>query len=282
MCLESYELDPAKFLSAPRLVWLAASKKTKVKLELLTHIDMLLIVEKEIRGESCHSINRYAKTNYCDKNKEFHIKYWDINSFYGREMSQDLSVNKFNWVEDLSEFNEGIIKSYNEKSNEGYFLEVDVQYHEDLHEPHNYLPFLPEIKNADKIKKILANLYDKKEHAIHIRNLKEALNHGLVWKKFTKSLSLIKKLGIDMNTELRKKVNAYFEKDFLKLVNKSVFSKTMESVRKYCDIKPVATEKKKLFGIQTILSYNKVFLKKSNNSRNEKIYTFMNKPVYLG
>ena len=63
MCLEIYELDPVKFLSAPGLAWQAALKKTKVKLHLLTHINMLLMVEKSIRGEICHSIYQYAKAN---------------------------------------------------------------------------------------------------------------------------------------------------------------------------------------------------------------------------
>ena len=75
MCLEIYELDPAKFLSAPGLAWQAALKKTKVKLDLLTDIDMLLMVEKGIRGGICHSIYRYAKANNkymknYDKNKK--------------------------------------------------------------------------------------------------------------------------------------------------------------------------------------------------------------------
>ena len=74
-CLKIYELDPAKFLSAPGLAWQAALKKTKVKLDLLTDIDMLLMVEKGIRGGICHSIYRYAKANnkymkVFDKNKE--------------------------------------------------------------------------------------------------------------------------------------------------------------------------------------------------------------------
>ena len=61
--LKIYELDPAKFLSAPGLAWQAALKKAKVKLDLLIDIDMLLMVEEGIRGGICHSIYRYAKTN---------------------------------------------------------------------------------------------------------------------------------------------------------------------------------------------------------------------------
>ena len=62
-CLEIYELDPAKFLSAPALAWQVALKKTKVKLDLLTDIDRLIMVEKCIRGGICHSIYRYAKAS---------------------------------------------------------------------------------------------------------------------------------------------------------------------------------------------------------------------------
>ena len=78
MCLEIYELYPAKFLSALRLAWQASLEKTKVELDLLTDIDMLLMVEKGIRGGICHSIYRYAKANNkymkdCDKKKSRHI-----------------------------------------------------------------------------------------------------------------------------------------------------------------------------------------------------------------
>ena len=75
ICIKIYELDPPKFLSAPGLVWQAAFKKTKVKLDLLTDIDMLLMIEKCIRGRTGHSIYQYPKANnkymkYYDKDKE--------------------------------------------------------------------------------------------------------------------------------------------------------------------------------------------------------------------
>ena len=88
MCLEIYELDPAKCLSAPVLAWQTILKKTKVKLDLLTDIDMLLMVEKGIRGGTCHSIYRYAKANNkymkgYDKNKESsYLQYWNVKNLY--------------------------------------------------------------------------------------------------------------------------------------------------------------------------------------------------------
>ena len=108
MCLKTCEPDPAKFLSAPGLAWQAALKKTKVKLDLLTDIDMLLMVEKGIRGGICHSIYRYAKANNkymkdYDKNKESsYIQYWDLNNLYGWAMSLNLPVNQFVWIKDTS------------------------------------------------------------------------------------------------------------------------------------------------------------------------------------
>ena len=98
-------------------------------------------------------------------------------------MSQKLPVNNFEWMEDTSQFKEDFIKNYKEESDEGYFFQVDVQYPENLHNLDNDLPFLPETIKIEKVEKPVANLHDKTEYAIHIRNLKQALNQGLVPKK---------------------------------------------------------------------------------------------------
>ena len=121
MCIDIYELDPAKFFSAPGLVWKAALKQTKIKLDILTDIDMLLMVEKRIRGGICNVIHWYAKANNrymndYDENKEpSYIKYCDVNDLYGLVMSQKLPVNNFQWIKDTYQFNEGFIKIYNEE-----------------------------------------------------------------------------------------------------------------------------------------------------------------------
>ena len=162
---------------------------------------------------------------------------------------QKLSVNNFEWIKDTSQFNEDFIKNYNEESDEGYFIKVGVQYLEKLHELHNDLPFLPERMKIEKVEKLVANLHDKTEYVIHIRNLKQALNHGLVLKKVHRVIKFNQnawlKPYIDMNTDLRKKAKNDFEKDFFKLMNNAVFGKTMENVRKHRDIKLVTTERRK-------------------------------------
>ena len=106
---------------------------------------------------------------------------------------------------------------------EGFSLEVDVQYSENLHELHNDLPFLPERMKIEQIEKLVTNLHDKTEHVIHIRNLKQALNHGLILKKVHRVIQFNKKAWlspyIDINTKLRQKANYNFEEDFFKMNN---------------------------------------------------------------
>ena len=88
-CIEIYKLDPAHFLSAPGLAWQACLKKTKVELELLTDIDMLLMVEKGTRGGICQAIHRYAKANnkyMKNYNKDIissYLMYLDENNLHG-------------------------------------------------------------------------------------------------------------------------------------------------------------------------------------------------------
>ena len=126
-CIEIYELDPAHFLSAPGLAWQACLKKTKVNLELLTNSDMLLMVEKGIRGGICQAIHSYAKANnkYMKNYKKdiisSYLMHLDANNLYGWAMSQKLPANGFEWVKNLSQFNESFIRNYDENSDIGYF-----------------------------------------------------------------------------------------------------------------------------------------------------------------
>ena len=101
MCIEIYGLDPAHFLSVPGLGWQACLKKTGVNLELLTDIDMLLMVEEGIRGGICHVIHRYAKANNKYKNnydksiESSYLMYLDASNLYELTMCQKLPVNGF-------------------------------------------------------------------------------------------------------------------------------------------------------------------------------------------
>ena len=109
-------------------------KKTGVKLQLLIDIDMLLMVEKGIKGGTFQAIHRYAKGNNkymesYDKNIESsYLIYLDANNFYGWTMPQKLPANGFEWVKKLSKFDKRFIKNYHENNDNRYFLEVDVEY----------------------------------------------------------------------------------------------------------------------------------------------------------
>ena len=128
--------------------------------------------------------------------------------------AQKLPVNNFEWIKDISQFNEDFIKIYNEESGEENDLEVDVQYLEKLHEPHNDFPFSPERIKIEKVEKSLANLHDRTEYVIYIRKLKQSLNNGLVLKKVHRVIKFNQdawpKPCIDVNTNLKKKAKTDF------------------------------------------------------------------------
>ena len=125
--------------------------------------------------------------------------------------------------------NEDFIKNYDENSAKGYILEVDVKDPKRLHDLHRDLPFLPERIKSNKCKKLVCNLYNKKNYAVHIRALKQAFSRGIILKKVYKVIHSNQeawlKPYIYMNTELRKQAKNDFEKDFFKLMNTSVFGK---------------------------------------------------------
>ena len=212
------------------------------------------MVEEGIRGGICHAIHRHVKANNkhmknYDKNKESsYIQYLDPNILYGWAMSQKLPKNGFKWINDVTEIDEEFIKNCDEDSDKGYILEVDVKYPKKLHDLHSNLPFLPKRMKIDKCKKLVCNLRNKKKYVVHIRSLKQALNHGLKLKKIHRIIEFNQeawlKPYIDINTELRKIVKNDFEKDFFKLMNNALFGKTMENVRNR-DIKLVTTDKER-------------------------------------
>ena len=120
-----------------------------------------------------------------------YLKYLDANNLYECAMSQKLPVNGFKWVE-KSKFNEDFVKKYDENSNTGYFLEVDVEYPKTLLDSHKDLPFLAEREKVEKVRKRVCCTEDKEKIVAHIRALKQALNHGSKLKKVHRLIQLLR------------------------------------------------------------------------------------------
>ena len=161
-----------------------------------------------------------------------------------------MSVNGFNWIENLSEFHKGFIKRYYEKSKEGYFLKADIQYPEYLNNT-----------KIVKVKKLVANLHVKNECIIHIRNLKQALTYGLVLKKIHRFIKLHQKVWLKSDIEMKKTLKD-FEKDFFKLINNSAFGKILHNIWKYRDIKRIITIKEETIWYQNQVIIARSFLQK--------------------
>ena len=166
-------------------------------------------------------------------------------------------------------------------------LEVDIEYPKELHKSHRDLPFLCDRKLLDKTNKLITSFEDKKEYVVHISALKQALNHGLKLKNVHEVIRFVQrswmKPCIEKNTKLRMESKNEFEKNFYKLMNNSVYRKTMENIRKHRDIKLVTnnTKRKKLASEPNYhtckhFSENLIAIER----RKRKIH--MRKPVYIG
>ena len=137
---------------------------------------------------------------------------------YGWAVSQKLPVDGFKLKKSKLKFNEEFTKNYDKDTDRGYILEVDVEYPKNLNYLHSDLPFLPERMKITKCSKLVCNLYDKNNYVVHIRSLKQALDHGLILKKVHRVIQFNQEAWLkeytDINTELRKQAKTDFEKDF--------------------------------------------------------------------
>jgi hypothetical protein len=245
VCRTNYGLDPLWYYTAPGLAWDAVLKLTKVETELISDPDMYLLIERGIRGGISTIIKRHATANnkymanYDPKKKSKYIIYEDANNLYGWAMSQPLPIKNFKWMDN----NE--LEKWTEHS---CILEVDLEYPDDLHDLHNDYPLAHERIMVNGVEKLIPNLKNKKKYVLHHTNLKQYLSMGLKLTKVHRGVKFLEmdwmKEYIQLNTDLRTKGTTDIEKDFFKLMNNSVFGKTMENVRNRVDIRIVNDEKK--------------------------------------
>ena len=311
--LRQYGLDPAHYYTSPGLSWDALLKKTGVELELLTDYDQHLFIEKGMRRGISMVSKRYARANnprvegYDTNQPTSHILYLDANNLYGWAMSQPLPVSNFRWVEDCDSL-PSLIRNHPEDATEGFILEVDLEYPEELHKVHNSYPLAPERMVVQKewmseyqhnllgvgvapseVEKLVPNLRDKDRYVLHYRNLQLYLSLGMRLKKIHRALKFQQSPWMEpyiwMNTELHKKATSVFEKDLYKLMNNSVFRKTMENLRKRVNVKLVrASEEDKLRRLIASPSFTKanIFDDDLAAIQVHKSHLVLNRPVYVG
>ena len=294
ICLKNYGLDPVYFYTAPGLAWESMLKMTGVNLELLSNIDMLLMIEKGIRGGISIISNRYGKANnkymkdFNKKELSKFLMYLDVNNLYGWAMSQKLPVHSFEWMtnkEIVILFNNQIVQIWERTP---CILEVDLEYPEDLHDLHNDYPLCPERVECDNgVKKLIPNLRNKNNYVIHYKTLMQCLRLGMNLKKIHRGIKFIEsdflKPYIDKNTNLRTQAKNNFEKDFFKLMNNSVFGKTMENIRNRVNVKLVNTgEQFKKLTAKPNYGSCKIFNENLVSVHMKKTSLTMDKPVYLG
>ena len=316
-CLVDYGLDPAHYITLPNFSWDAMLLKTGIELELIHDEDIYKMVENGLRGGMCQVSMRKAEANnpymgeQYDENKETsYINYLDANNLYGLAMCQKLPYKDIKFINDLDNFTEREILNYDD-GDEGYILDVDLEYPKELHDKHIDYPLAPQIMNVnasmlsdcqkeiyksyhenkepkdEQIKKLILNVMDKSNYVLHINILKFYLKQGLKLKKVNRVISFKQKQWlkpwIDFNTEKRKQATSDFEKDKYKLMNNAVYGKTMENVREHINFELVDTQERyakcvnnPTFKHRHIINENLVGVEKLK----EKVK--LNKPIYVG
>ena len=311
-CLEYYKLDPCHYFTSPGLSWDAMLKMTDIKLELMTDVDMFQFIEKGLRGGISYIANRYGKANnkymkdYKKDKPSKYIMYLDANNLYGWAMSQYLPTGGFKWLKQ-NKIDNLDLKKYDKENKKGIILEVDLEYPEKLHDLHNDYPLAAEKIKVEKsmlsnycnkisekynistglVQKLIPTLSKKEKYVLHYRNLQLYIDLGLKLTKIHRVLEFDQspwlKQYIDYNTEKRKNAKNDFEKDFFKLMNNSVFGKTMENIRKRVDVRLVTDEKKllKLTSKPTYVS-SKIFNENLVAVHKIKETLTLNRPAYVG
>ena len=268
-CMNTYKLDPLHYYTAPSLSWDALLKYTEIDLELLTDIDMHLFIEKGMRGGISMVSKRHANANNpyvadYDKTRDSnYIMDYDAHNLYCVAMSRSLPYRGFKWVDKPFTRKVGDKNVLNQPKDKGWILEVDLEYPKHFYKSYNDYPLAPERLAVKKewlseyqtglldknsvlnSEKLVPNLMDKTKYVVHYKNLQLYLKLGMKLKKIHRILEFDEKPWMEsyirMNTKLRKTAKSTFEKDFFKLMNNSVFGKTMENLCKRVDIKLVKT-----------------------------------------
>ena len=291
-CLKHYKLDPCHYYTAPGLAWDACLKETKQELQLLKDYDMLMMFEQGIRGGISHISKRYACANnkymkdFDELKPSTFIQYLDANNLYGWAMTQKLPTHGFKWINvDKS----SVLKLLEKKdTNQGFIFEVDLDYPSSLWKSHNDYPLAPEKVKIDKKEKLICSFLPKKNYVLHYKNLKQYLEEGMILKKVHRGINFVQSPWMEpyirKNTDLRKDAKNVFEKDFFKLMNNSVFGKTIENIRKRQSVE-IMDDRKKALKLTSKPNFDRVTIFDEHLvavHMKKKTEVYFNKPIYVG
>ena len=293
MSMKMYGLDASYYITAPSLAWDAMLKTTKCKLELISDIDKYMLWERQIRGGPSFIKTRFAETTETEK-----CLGWDANNLYGSMMMKFLPCGKFEWQK--KENYQTYLNSTDERFSA--IFDVDLGYPDEIHDIHDTFPLAPErlipkdewlsakqksLKYTKANEKIVLNLLDKERYVLHKEALQFYISKGLKVKKchsvMTFKQSKCMKEYIEKNNKARNRAKTEFERNFFKLMNNSVYGKTIENVRNRVNA--------------TMCMNKKKFLKHANDLKCKDFTIFhdefaivmkhknkieLTKPIYLG
>jgi len=319
LSLQVYGLDPCHYFTSPGLSWDAALKITKAELPTLKDRDMHDMIARGVRGGVSMITHRYAKANnqhlpdYDPTKPSEYLIYLDANNLYGNAMVEKLPYSDFHWMDKVpDDWSELKAKLTPEN---GYILEVDLEYPYELHDEHNDYPLAPEnleikpemLSEYNKIcveqedgsidkealnapaRKLVTSFTTKERYVVHYKNLLYYESKGLRVKRVHRVVQFKEKAWLKeyilQNTDLRTKAKSEFEKDFYKLMNNSVFGKTMENVWRRVNIKLVTNEEKARKLISSPwFNYGtfKIFTKDLVAVHMPRKKVILDKPIYTG
>lgn len=292
VCMSAYGLDCFHYFTSPGLAWQSMMKETKCELQLLTDIDMILMVEAGVRGGLTSSVTRYVKANnkhlkeFNPNDESVYIGYYDSNNLYGLSMSQPLPYGGFCWIDPSTLGNIVTIPKFGDV---GYILDFDFEYPEHLHDYHYDLPLLPrsEIPPGGKHPKLLTTVESKFNYIAHYWTVQQAIELGIIVVKINRVLRFSQNCWlrkyIDSNTSRRAAATSNFHKEFYKLMNNSVYGKCLENKRNHMSLRLISDEKKlqKLVqkpNFKTSIIINDSLVAVCMNKTN----VVMDRPLYVG